>query len=391
MNFYFVPIVETNSNGIKYRDAAFVQGRFNAGLNIRYSFFDFGSKSKYGLLACDGIIGDKDAYQIPVEGDLAQSVKLDMKSVLKKAQLDDVWVGESKDWRAAIHRIIGLSQAMQSAEDDPKKPAGEDDPSKWLGRFIHCGDIHFAPLDIAAFTAEQQTVKQSKELLVKEFFRMGCSKELLKQATSQQFFALPASDVFTAADTTLLTAYSASWTNNNNTFKINTNRCGPASAGECMAHWNADTFSDNQYATATLTSLGTSGVWVGVSVRAAASGASGYGLYAATSSGQTDYLYKLVSGTYTTIDSIAGTYAVGNTIRLEVSGTTLTPMRNGSTHAMGTSTDSSHSSGYGGVAGYGNGYTTNNLDDLSLGDLGGAAGQPMMMRGMNIPGMRVGR
>ena len=71
--FYFVPIVETNSNGIKYRDAAFVQGRFNAGLNIQYSFFDFGSKSKYGLLVCDGIISDKDAFQIAIDGALEQS------------------------------------------------------------------------------------------------------------------------------------------------------------------------------------------------------------------------------------------------------------------------------------------------------------------------------
>jgi hypothetical protein len=45
-------------------------------------------------------------------------------------------------------------------------------------------------------------------------------------------------------------------------------------------------------------------------------------------------------------------------------------MKNGSTHAMGTSTDSSFSAGYAGLSGYGNAYTTNNLDTWSAGNLG---------------------
>jgi len=389
--FYFVPIVETNSNGIKYRDAAFVQGRFNAGLNIPYSFFDFGSKSKYGLLVCDEIISDKDAYQVAIDGALEQNKKNDLKSMLKKAGLDDVWAGEAQDSREAIHRILGLSQAMQSAEDDPKKPAGEADPSKWLGRFIHCGNTHFAPLDIAAFEAEQQTVKKSKELLVREFFKSGCSKEVLRQATSQMFFALPASDVFTAADGTYLATYSANWTNNKNAFRISSNRVGPAGFSTSMSHWNADTFDDNQYAEGTIASISTSGTWVGVAIRASAASSDGYGFYAAYSSVQSDTLFKLVSDTRTVINSSAGEFVSNDTIRLEATGTTLTPMRNGSTHTMGTSTDSSHSSGYAGLSGYGNAYTTNNLDNWSAGNLGGVAGQPMMKRCANIPGMRVGR
>jgi hypothetical protein len=376
-NFYLVPIVKNTIDKIIYRDPAFVKGRVSSGLDTPYSFFDFGHKSDYGVLVCDSIITDKDAYLINTTGAIVQNKKDDFKAVLKKAKLDDVWTSEGADWREVVHRLLGLSQAMQSAEDDPRKPTGEDDPSKWLGRFIHAGKVSFAPINMAAFEAEQQTVKASKELFVQDFVRQAKSGKLDWASIAKKIilsplmlFALPASDTFTAADGTLLTTYSANWVNNRQTFKISSNRAGCAGSGEGMCHWGADTFANDQYAQATLTSLGTSGNWIGVSVRCNTSTADGYGLYVATSSGQSDYVYKLVSGTATTIDSAAGSYAVNDVVRLEVTSTTLTPKKNGSTHAMGTSTDSSFSAGYAGLAGYNNAYTTNNLDTWSAGNLG---------------------
>jgi hypothetical protein len=163
--------------------------------------------------------------------------------------------------------------------------------------------------------------------------------------------ALPATDTFTTGTDQSLTAYSANWTANSGAFAVTASTDtvrADGGGGEDMAHWNADTFDANQYAQVSITSVDSS--YIGVAVRCHASAATGYGLYAGVTE---SYLYKIVSGTWTQIGSAGGAWSNSDVLRLEVSGTTLTPKRNGSTYStIGAQTDSSISSGYAGLSGY---------------------------------------
>ena len=184
---------------------------------------------------------------------------------------------------------------------------------------------------------------------------------------------LPATDAFTGTDGTALTTYSANWSLNSGNFVINTNAVAPnQSATECGARWNADTFGNNQYAQSKLANITTTGQTIGVAVRAATGGAASYyGFYADGSGGGKTFLFKMVAGSWTQLGSLGAALAVNDIIRLEVSGTTLTPKVNGSTQSPpGARTDSAHSSGAAGLSGY-SVSTSMRLDDWEGGNLGG--------------------
>ena len=88
--------------------------------------------------------------------------------------------------------------------------------------------------------------------------------------------ALPATDAFTGTNGTALTTYSANWTYNKGTFGIHTNAlCCTVDGFDAAAHWNADTFGNDQYARATVTAID-SLAYVGVAVRCHASAETWY-------------------------------------------------------------------------------------------------------------------
>lgn len=181
--------------------------------------------------------------------------------------------------------------------------------------------------------------------------------------------ALPATETFTNSNGVALTTHSASWTNNAGTFAINSNAVYATDAGQdCAAHWNADTFANDQYAQGVIVALGST--YIGVSVRCHASANTHYGFEGnATDS----YFYKYVNGSYTQLGSTGGNFTNGQTLRIEASGTTITPKINGSTISPpGAQTDSSISSGYAGIAGSGNN-AVSRLDTWEGGNIGGGA------------------
>lgn len=181
--------------------------------------------------------------------------------------------------------------------------------------------------------------------------------------------ALPATDTFTGSNGTQITAHSGSWTLNAGDFDIQSNALAPDSGGnECGAHWNADTFDDDQYAEATYVA-GQALFATGIAVRCHASAATYYGFYIDPFSGTNSYLFKQVAGSWTQIGSNIGNPATSSVIRLEAEGTTLRVIDDGST--IRTSTDSSISSGYAGVAGYGD-TTGARIDNWEGGNLAGA-------------------
>lgn len=116
-----------------------------------------------------------------------------------------------------------------------------------------------------------------------------------------------------------------------------------------LAYWSANTFSANQYGQMTVPSITGNWVAVGVAVRVSA------GNCYAASWHDTNVLdlHKVVSGTDTTIGTTS-TVAAGDTIRIEVSGTSISVKKNG-TVVIGPLTDSSLASGSAGVYGNGSG------------------------------------
>jgi len=165
--------------------------------------------------------------------------------------------------------------------------------------------------------------------------------------------ALPAADVFTGTNGTALTTYSASWTLNSGNFEIQSNQVrSNAAATETGAHWNADAFTANHYASVVFTNLaGTP--YIGPAVRCHASAATYYGYY---SSSSVRYIIKNVAGTPTVLATVAAGIADTHTMRLEASGTTITPKDNGVTDSgLGAQSDAAIASGSAGISGYASG------------------------------------
>ena len=183
--------------------------------------------------------------------------------------------------------------------------------------------------------------------------------------------ALPASDSFTGTNGTGLTSYSASWTYNYGSgthLQIQSNGLFCARASDAAtARWNADTFNADQYAQVTMAAVGNGGYY-GPAVRISTSGADTC-YYIEVDSSDGSYLFKTVSGSGTQLGSTAGTAANADVWRLEASGTTITPKKNGSTTGTpGAQTDSSISSGAAGLHAWGTA-TGSRMDDWSGGNL----------------------
>jgi len=170
--------------------------------------------------------------------------------------------------------------------------------------------------------------------------------------------ALPATDDFTDSNGTQLTAHSANWTLNttgvSGDFDIQTNTlCADGEADDYGAHWNADSFNNDQYSEAYHTRPTPSGYAVGVACRLIGSAVRTY--YGYLADDNNCYLIKLVAGS----GSLLGTGDVwgnGITVRIEAEGTTITPMIGGAEdESIGAQTDGSIASGYAGVCGYSDG------------------------------------
>lgn len=187
--------------------------------------------------------------------------------------------------------------------------------------------------------------------------------------------ALPATDTFTRSGTPSVTieTYSSNWSLVQGVIDVlaSTDDFESDDAGDSSARWTADSFDDDQYSEIVVNAIGASR-YIGVSVRNSASAATFYG-YEADNGTDGKYLFKYVSGSYTGIANSPGSsFSATDTVRLEVSGTTLTPKLNGSTDGdLGAQTDSSISSGSAGVAGAGTASNVSRGDNWEGGNLGG--------------------
>lgn len=128
--------------------------------------------------------------------------------------------------------------------------------------------------------------------------------------------------------------------------------------------WSANTFGANQFASVVITTVN-SGNWGGPIVRASNAANTYYSFETNGVSGTGNtYIRKNIAGTVTEILAIATTVANGDTLELDISGTTLTAKKNGST--VGSVTDAAISSGFPGLTCYGG---TDTFNTWSGGDL----------------------
>lgn len=185
--------------------------------------------------------------------------------------------------------------------------------------------------------------------------------------------ALPATDNFTDTNGVQLTTHNASWTLNKGNFDIQSNALASDQNGETGAHWNADSFDDDQYAQADgIAKIAVNAI--GLAVRCSLTGGVGtyYGFYADgyDVTGHT-YLFKMVSGSWTQLGVRSNDDIVGKLMRVEVSGTTLTPLLDGVLEdPPGVQTDAAISSGAAGVSGW-NDQPTGRIDNWEGGNLAG--------------------
>lgn len=172
--------------------------------------------------------------------------------------------------------------------------------------------------------------------------------------------ALPATATFTGTDSQELTAADANFTAVRGAMAIWHNRVsGNTSNDESCYRWNADTFNDDQYAQIVVTEdLENSNV-IGPSVRCQSGSQGYYGYYEDTDE---RFFFKLVAGTYTDLVSpkTGQSNNLGDVLRLEVSADVVTAKLNGSTDTGFSTSDSSFTSGYGGLAAWGSLSGTNN-------------------------------
>jgi hypothetical protein len=177
-----------------------------------------------------------------------------------------------------------------------------------------------------------------------------------------------ATDDFNRADGGL----GANWTTGNGSNPaIASNVAGGAGVTYSMAFWNANAFNDDQYAQVQKAAAAD---YIACAVRAnATSGGNCYANFINSSN-----FHKLVNGTWSQFTALTGA-SNGDTIRIEVEGTTLRHKVNGVTTQ--TTTDASLSAGAAGVAFYSNTSKVDNWEGGNMADATGGVKDMIMCNG----------
>ena len=175
---------------------------------------------------------------------------------------------------------------------------------------------------------------------------------------------LPATEDFTAGDYTNI-ATLANWTSNIVGLMTVSNQCTSYQHG--LAHWDADTFSPNQYSEVTIVQNYTYH-GMGVAVLCDASTGDGYAYYGDDSASQ---IIEIVSGSDSTLSSGLSAFANSDVIKLEssVSGSTTTLTAYINDAEEDSTTDTSFTSGYAGVYGQNDAGTQAYIDNWTGDDL----------------------
>jgi hypothetical protein len=187
--------------------------------------------------------------------------------------------------------------------------------------------------------------------------------------------SLPASDNFNrASEVPMGGNWSVPTGGNIDAFNLSSNTfTNPiALSFNCIMYWNADSFSADQYSQATATVYNAPASYsLGIMVRVQTSGAAGgNGYYFGGVAPLGFGIYKIVGGSFTQLLATT-TFTDGDVLKLTAVGTTLEAFKNGS--SVGSTTDSTYSTGQAGIGGYG-GAAFTVFDDWSGDNIGGGGG-----------------
>lgn len=156
--------------------------------------------------------------------------------------------------------------------------------------------------------------------------------------------ALPATEAFTGAAAALGAGYTQTAMPTSVGRTVNRDGSGhgtvSATGSDTFAYDSANTYDNDQYSQEVINSL-TGGSPEPI-IRASGSGNTGSG-YFTYYTGSAIGIGKYIGGTFTDKGSTAGSYAAGNTVRIEATGTAITVKKNGTSAT--TATDSSLTSG----------------------------------------------
>ena len=197
--------------------------------------------------------------------------------------------------------------------------------------------------------------------------------------------ALPFTDAFTNTNGTVLTTHNASWTMNTGTAGIYNNYLVSRTAGEAfIARVNSETFADDQYAQCTIAATPVNNYNMGPAVRVSTSGAQT--LYFTDFDDDQLRVRKTVAGSSTTLTTpVTRTQAVGETLKITVSGTQLRVYVDNVEIGGLAVTDASISSGAAGMRGFNyagsDGLGQNGCDSFEAGDYSaGGSSAPIRRR-----------
>lgn len=177
-----------------------------------------------------------------------------------------------------------------------------------------------------------------------------------------------AQDTFSAADGTALQSHNPAWTVRAGAFAIHSGAVhASAAATECAAAFTGAAWPSDQYAECTITAAGSGLIAAGPAVRVSASGALDYYGYYGSGAASSSGIFAVIAGAWIDLSgALPGALAVGDVLRLEARGTTLTAKKNGLTVWSGS--DARISGGAAGLCGYGSS-TSLRMDGWSAGNL----------------------
>lgn len=162
---------------------------------------------------------------------------------------------------------------------------------------------------------------------------------------------LPATDAFASGS-----ALNSCWTVQTGSFAVGSGIVTVTNSSEgSMARRNGtcETFTANQYSQMVISqNLASSQKYLSVGVRMTGSGGTASG-YLLQTDGSDVSILEITNGSEATLATCVDSFAVGNTMRLEITGTTLVAKKNGTAMSNCTSvSDASFASGNPGIGGY---------------------------------------
>lgn len=393
LRYYLAPMLTGVLYGTTpHRTHPFFRSRLNpTGPQVAHvSMMPLG-KRDIGILAVTAEPAEHDAFvaagagvELPHRRNMRLADMSRLRDVLPLALIDSRIQTGTPGWQA-IRYLGRTAQFLQRIHGQ----FGADLLDADRTRFAELGERYAALKDEPAFrTRLEGAVDLWPELLP---LRLGVGVDLGFEPLVQGG-ALPGSDAFTNSNGTNLSTHNSLWVQlgGGTAWTIQSNQARvPIDFARRFAYWN-ETWANDQWARATASNRGTYSQ--GPAVRIQTSGVNGVEWLAELWNGSGIYLTVVVGGSGTDIDEYLSGASAGVILELQAEGTTFRGYTGSTPVERTNATDSTYSSGKGGMAGYNDaassGVYLDNWagDDLSSGpvEVGLAGAQPVSTGALSV-------